>query len=293
MRKQFVTTLEDILLNNSSAVLFLGDIGVYGFKNLFQEIPERIYNIGILEQTTIGLSAGLSMTGLIPFVYTIAPFIVERALEQLKIDFGYQELNGNFISIGASYDYSSLGATHHCPADIQLISSIPNFEIVIPGTSYELNILINQCYNNGHPTYFRLSEYENDIQVDIKFGRGNLIKQGNDATILCFGNMLDKVIKATENLNVNVLYYSTILPFDSNLLIENFNENIIIIEQFYEGSVNHIISPILKNKKCRISNISVPRRFITNYSNKDKIDEILGLDVQSLKTKISTICYDR
>ena len=108
MRKQFVKTVENILNADDKSVLLLGDIGVFGFRNAFKDHPTRTYNIGILEQSTIGLAAGLSKTGLIPFVHTIAPFIVERSLEQLKIDFGYQNLNGNFISVGASYDYSTL-----------------------------------------------------------------------------------------------------------------------------------------------------------------------------------------
>ena len=118
MRKQFTKTLQDILYSNKKTCLLLGDIGVFGFRNELTNLPDRVYNIGILEQSTIGTAAGLAKTGLIPFVHTIAPFLVERSLEQLKVDFGYQCLNGNFISVGASYDYASLGCTHHCPGDI-------------------------------------------------------------------------------------------------------------------------------------------------------------------------------
>ena len=118
MRKQLVKSVSNLLVNDKNTILLLGDIGVFGFRDSFKEYPDRVYNIGILEQSTISLSSGLSSVGLIPIVHTIAPFLVERCLEQLKVDFGYQELNGNFISIGSSYDYSSLGGTHHCPGDI-------------------------------------------------------------------------------------------------------------------------------------------------------------------------------
>ena len=95
-------------------------IAVLSFQ-FYKKYPKRIYNIGILEQSMISMAAGLSNEGLKPIVHTIAPFIVSRAYEQLKIDFGYNKLNGNFVSIGASYDYASLGCTHHCPEDINLM----------------------------------------------------------------------------------------------------------------------------------------------------------------------------
>ena len=189
MRKQFVKTVEKILDENNKSILLLGDIGVFGFRNSLKNYPDRAYNIGILEQSTISLAAGLSKTDLIPIVHTIAPFMVERAYEQLKVDFGYQNLNGNFVSIGSSYDYASLGPTHHCPGDVPILLQIPNMQIIIPGNSKEFDILFNQSYDNCSPTYFRLSEYENLYEVDITFGKANLIKNGKKATIICFGNL--------------------------------------------------------------------------------------------------------
>ena len=108
MRKQLIQTLKSILHTDEQTVLLLGDIGVFGFRDELKNIPSRAYNIGILEQSTISVAVGISKTGLIPFVHTIAPFLVERSFEQLKIDFGYQNLNGNFISVGASYDYAAI-----------------------------------------------------------------------------------------------------------------------------------------------------------------------------------------
>lgn len=286
MRKQFVKTLQDILYSDSRTVLLLGDIGVFGFRNEIKNIPSRAYNIGILEQSTIGLAAGMAKEGLIPFVHTIAPFIVERAFEQLKVDFGYQELNGNFISVGGSYDYAALGCTHHCPADVSLMTSIPNMEIIIPGTASELDSLIKQTYNNGNPTYTRISESQHTETIPVKFGCANMIKQGKTATVLCFGPMLKQVLEATKDMDVTVIYYSTILPFDGKILLDNFNETVIICEPFYEGSVNHLVDFALAGKKYRKFNIGVPRQFLTNYGERSEHDRILGLDSLGIKEKI-------
>lgn len=287
MRKQFVKTVEQILSENNHTVLLLGDIGVFGFRNSFEKYPTRVYNIGILEQSMIGLAAGMSNSKLIPICHTIAPFIVERALEQLKVDFGYQNLNGNFVSVGASYDYSSLGSTHHCPGDVMILSSIPNMEIVVPGTSKEFDSLFKQSYNNGLPTYFRLSEYENETSYEIKFGKGNVIKNsGNDATIICIGNILETVLKATIDMNVTILYYTTINPFDDELLKSHFNENIIICEPFYEGSINYKVTKALEGYKYKLKNIGVPHVFLSNYGKKIQHDENLNLDIEGIKNQI-------
>ena len=289
MRKQLIKTVENVIKNDDRTVLLLGDIGVFGFKDILKNFPKRVYNIGILEQSTIGLSAGLSKINLIPIVHTIAPFMVERALEQLKIDFGYQKLNGNFISIGASYDYASLGSTHHCPADITLLKSIPNFQIIVPGNSREFDILFNSSYDNGYPTYYRLSEYEHTQDLDIEFGKANLIKKGNKATIICVGNMLDSVIEATKNIDVTILYYTTLEPFDYDILLDNFNEKIIIIEQFYEGSLNYDVNIALKSQKHYLYNIGMKRKFLTHYGKKEENDIEIGLDTNSLKKLINKL----
>lgn len=291
MRKQLVNTLSHILKKNKSTTLLLGDIGVFGFREEFKNHPERVYNIGILEQSTIGLAAGMAISNLIPFVHTIAPFLVERGLEQLKIDFGYQGLNGNFITIGSSYDYAGLGPTHHCPGDVQQLLTIPNMEIILPGTSSELDTLMKQTYDDGNPTYYRLSEYENDSNQNVSFGKANIIKKGKKATIICVGNTLKNTLEATKNMDVTILYYTTLSPFDSDTLLENFNENIILIEPYYEGGLNYVINKALEGKMFKITNIGVPHKFLTNYGTKQEHDTHIGLDKKGIEKKIENAIY--
>src|SRR5258708_3697156 len=101
IRQQFVATVESLLQDDSKLMVLLGDIGVFGFRNSFAAYSDRVINIGILEQATVSFAAGLSREGLVPIFHSIAPFVVERAYEQLKNDFCYQQLGGNFVSVGA------------------------------------------------------------------------------------------------------------------------------------------------------------------------------------------------
>jgi transketolase len=222
-------------------------------------------------------------------MHTISPFIVERALEQIKVDFGYQKMNGNFISVGNSYDYAGLGCTHHCPGDVMILESIPNMQIIAPGNAIEFDSLFRETYNNGSPTYFRLSEYEHNLNLDIVFGRANILKKGSKATIICYGNMLKQVYNAVADLDITLLYYTTITPFDEITLRENYNENIIICEPFYEGSTNYYINKALNGLKYSLYNIGVSREFILNYGKKDQIDTLLGLNEDLIKEKINKI----
>ena len=182
MRSTFASVLEKIIDKDYRVVNILGDIGVFSFRKSMEKFPNRVINIGILEQSMIGIAAGLSKQGLIPFVHTIAPFMVERALEQLKIDFGYQELGGNFVSVGASSDYSALGCTHHCPGDISILLTIPGFELFVPGTTMELTQAIESSYANNLPTYYRISEINNSKDLSNLENKGTLVKEGS---VLC------------------------------------------------------------------------------------------------------------
>lgn len=289
MRKQLTITIHELMAKDKNLCVLLGDIGVFGFRKCFEEYPDRTYNIGILEQSMVSMASGFSKAGLIPVIHTISPFIVERALEQIKVDFGYQKMNGNFISVGNSYDYAGLGCTHHCPGDVAVLSSIPNMQIIAPGNASEFDSLFKETYNNGSPTYFRLSEYKHDLNLDIVFGKANILKKGSKATIICYGNMLKQVYNAVQDLDVTLLYYTTITPFDEVTLRENYNENIIVCEPFYEGSTNYYINKSLNGLKYSLHNIGIPREFILNYGKKDQIDTLLGLDENSIKEKINKI----
>jgi transketolase len=290
MRKQFVKTLEDILEQNDKTILLLGDIGVFGFRKALEEHPDRVYNIGILEQSTVGLAAGLAMTGFIPTVHTIAPFLIERSYEQLKLDFCYQKLGGNFISVGGSYDYAALGCTHHCPGDVAILKNLPGMEIVVPGNAHEFDSLFRQAYADGHPTYFRLSERNNIDNFDVKFGKAVIVKKGKLATVVAVGPILNQVLPAVENLDVTVLYYSTVSPFDSEALKQNSESGkILLCEPYYAGALIPNIVSALKGKPLMIESIGVPNEFLNKYGKAEEHDEYIGLTVKNINEKLTDL----
>mgnify|MGYP000433287950 CR=1 FL=1 len=286
MRKQFVETVSKIIEEDESAVLLLGDIGVYGFRDVLTRYPERSYNIGILEQSTISLSAGLSMVGLTPIVHTIAPFIVERSLEQIKVDLCYQNLGVNLVSIGGSYDYAGLGCTHHCPADVSILNEIPNMQIIVPGHPKEFDQLFSQNYNNNSPSYYRLSESSNNKSYKTEFGKNIVLQEMGDVVVIAVGPMLSKVLEAIKDLNITLIYCTTVKPFDFSSIESLLNKKILIIEPYYNGPV---LTNILRENNSLIGNftsIGVPNKFINKYGTKDDIDQMIGLDSASIRKQI-------
>jgi len=288
MRKQFVSTFESLIKKDSKLSLLLCDIGVFGFRNSIAKYPNRVMNIGILEQSTIGVAAGMSRSGLIPVIHTIAPFLVERAFEQIKIDFGYHNIGCNLVSVGASYDYASIGCTHHCPADVALLKNIPGMEILTPGHPSEFDSLFREIYKNGNPSYFRLSEKSNIKSNKVKFGKANLLKKGSKATIIAIGPVLDVTLQAAKDEDVDILYYSTIIPFDSKTLQKSMEKKskIMVIEPFYSGTISNLIIESLEQKSIMIKSIGVPKEFLTNYGLAEEHDNAIGFTTKNISKEL-------
>ena len=286
MRQQFVRTVSNVIENNEKTVLLLGDIGVWGFREILSRFPDRAYNIGILEQSTVGLSSGMSLCGLTPIIHTIAPFLVERALEQIKVDLCYQGLGVNLVSVGGSYDYSALGPTHHCPADIPTLNEIPEIQLIVPGHELEFDSLFNQTYENGSTTYYRLSETSNLESHKVSFGRNLIIRQGRGPVIISVGPSLQAVLEATVDLDPTIIYCTTVKPFDFASLEPFLSQTLIVVEPYYSGS---ILTNILRSNSGvtpRVKSIGVPNEFIAKYGKKEEVDRLIGLDVESLRSQI-------
>ena len=288
MRQQMVRTLTEMLDTDQRVVALLGNISVSLFeKRLFRARPQRLYDVGISEQAMLSMAAGLALEGLIPVVHTIAPFLVERAFEQIKDDFCYQQLGGNFISIGASYDYSTEGMTHQAPGDVQILRSLPGMQIVVPGAAAEFDALFRASYDNGQPTYYRLSERSNAEAQPVTFGQARVVRQGSRATVVAVGPMLAATLAATEGLDVTVLYYTTVAPFDGEALrAQSAHGRIALVEPFYADTLIPDVVDAMGGAPVRVTAIGVPRQLLTHYGTPEQYDESIGLTPAGIRARI-------
>lgn len=158
LRGEFVSTVASIVDQFSDTVLLLGDISVHAFRDTFKRHPGRCYNIGICEQASVSIAAGLAHAGLYPIFHTIDSFMVRRAYEQIRLDFGEQCLPGLFISVGGSADYAKLGATHMCAEGPAMMGLVPGMKIILPQSQPEVCAAIWRSYLNHELAYIRLEE---------------------------------------------------------------------------------------------------------------------------------------
>ena len=289
MRKVFNEIASEIIKSNDKSALILGDIGVYGFREVLSNHPKQVYNIGILEQTMVSISAGLASEGIIPIIHTIAPFMVERALEQIKVDFGYQNLPGNFVSVGASFDYSKLGCTHHCPADINILSNIAGFDLFIPGHHNEFKKQFINHWDSGRINYFRLSENENLDSVNLEFGEIKRIKNGVRGTIIVMGPFLEQTLLGLGDSDFEIHYVNSISSIKQMQIDSIFSSRkVVIIEPYYSGALLIKLITQLGANGCEILQIGIPVEFLQSYGTYQEQLISLNLDPNSLKKRVET-----
>jgi transketolase len=291
MRGRMARVVSDLIETDPDTALILADIGKAQFLDILRRFPERVVNVGIMEQTAVSVAAGFAMEGFHPIVHSIAPFVVERPFEQIKDDLCYQGLGGTLISIGASYDYGTDGMTHHGPADVPILKTLPRMQICVPGTPDEFETLLRQTYNNGAPTYIRTSVQQNESSRTVRFGKLHLEREGRDGVVVAVGPVLDRVLAAVEGLDLTVLYATTVAPFDEQTLrdaVAKAAPDVILIEPYYEGGLVQDISRALRDTPSRIEAIGVPRRVLERYGPPERLDQEVGLTVDGIRTRITS-----
>ena len=182
MRKTFINTLIELARKDKDIVLITPDMGFSVLEPFFEEFPERSINCGIAEQNAVSVASGMALMGKKPYVYTIIPFLVERAFEQVKLDVAYMNTNVKLIGIGAGFTYGASGATHHAIEDISLMRTLPNMTVCCPGDNNEAEQLVKASTKNNKPMYIRIGRHNRGIfnNNTIEVGKASIIEKGKD-----------------------------------------------------------------------------------------------------------------
>jgi transketolase len=288
LRQEFADTMLEVGDRDPRLVVLVGDIS-HGILQPYAKMhPARYYNVGICEPTIVNMAAGLARTGLLPVVHTIAPFIIERSYEQIKLDFGYQQLAVTLISVGGAFDYSQLGCSHHCYTDVSLISHLDRGRVVCPGSPIEFNMLFNATYTNGMINYFRLPEHAHGVSFapeQIEFGKGIRVRAGSDLTIVTMGYHLASALEAATELagrgiDAEILYLHTLKPVDAELIRASVvkTRRVLTVEELsaHDGLFNQVLRAIQGVNDVHTGQIAVTD-FIHGYGSFHELCEKVDL----------------
>ena len=241
------------------------------FKKVF---PDRHINCGIAEANMVCVAAGLATTGLIPFASSFAMFASGRAFEQIRNSIAYPNLN---VKIGATHGGISVGedgASHQCCEDFALMRSIPNMVVISPADHIEAKQAVYAAYAHDGPVYLRFGRLAvpviHDESYKFEIGKGEMLVDGTDVTIIATGLMVAEALQAAETLkeqgvSARVINIATIKPLDTELVIKAAKETgkIVTVEEHsvIGGLGEAVASCVVENYPVKMLRIGVNDEF--------------------------------
>ena len=228
-RESYGNALVELGAEHDNLIVLDADLAAATKTGVFKKAyPDRHIDCGIAECNMMGIAAGLSTTGIVPFASTFAMFAAGRAFEQVRNSIGYPHLN---VKIGATHAGISVGedgATHQCNEDIALMRTIPGMVILNPADDVEAKACVKAAYEYNGPVYLRFGRLAVPVindRPDYKFelGKGVVLREGKDVTIVATGLCVSSALEAAEKLaadgiDAKIINIHTIKPLDEELI---------------------------------------------------------------------------
>ena len=243
-RDSYGNALVELGEKESNLIVLDADLAAATKTGVFKKaFPDRHIDCGIAESNMMGIAAGLSTCGYVPFVSTFAMFAAGRAFEQVRNSIGYPKLN---VKIGATHAGISVGedgATHQCNEDIALMRTIPGMVVINPSDDIEAKAAVKAAYEHQGPVYIRFGRLATPIvneAADYKFelGKGITLQDGKDVTIIATGLEVAYALKAAkileaDGISARVINIHTIKPLDKELVVKAAKETgkIVTVEE--------------------------------------------------------------
>ena len=261
-RESYGNALVALGKEHNNLYVFEADLGGATKTTIFRKaFPDRHIECGIAEANMVGMAAGASTVGIVPFVSSFAMFTAGRAFDQIRNSVGYPHLN---VKIGATHGGISVGqdgATHQCNEDFALMRTIPGMTVICPCDDIEAKAAVKAAYEYNGPVYLRFGRVPVPVindNPDYKFeiGKGVTLKDGTDLTIVVTGILVPEALKAAEMLeeegiHARVINIHTIKPLDEELIIKAAKETgriITVEEHSVIGGLGSAVSDVVCEK---------------------------------------------
>lgn len=231
-RESYGATLVELGAEHPEIVVLDADLAAATKTAMFKKAyPDRHIDCGIAEADMIGIAAGLSTVGFVPFASSFAMFAAGRAYEQVRNSIGYPHLNVKIGATHAGITVGEDGATHQCNEDIALMRTIPGMVVMNPSDDIEARACVRAAYEYEGPVYMRFGRFAVPVINDrpdyhFEIGKGNVLKEGTDLTIVSTGLCVNSALEAAEMLKADgvdaeVINICTIKPLDEELIVKS------------------------------------------------------------------------
>jgi transketolase len=224
-----------------------------------KKYPERFFEMGIAEANMISVAAGLASCGKIPFASSFAVFATGRVYDQIRIDVAYSEANVKIFATHGGISVGKDGASHQMIEDLTLMRVLPNMTVLAPSDATQTRRLVELMATTEGPMYARIGRanapilYRKEDLKDIEIGKGLIVKDGSDASIIACGTMVDQAVDAAEKLShdgvsVRVVDMHTIKPLDERIVMKCVRETnavLTIEEHSIIGGLGGAVSEVL------------------------------------------------
>ena len=299
-RESYGNALAQLGTKHDNLVVLDADLAAATKTGIFKKaFPERHIDCGIAECNMMGIAAGLAATGKVPFASTFAMFAAGRAFEQVRNSIGYPKLN---VKIGATHAGISVGedgATHQCNEDIALMRTIPGMVIINPSDDVEAKAAVIAAYEHQGPVYLRFGRLAVPVVNDgedyqFEIGKGIVLKEGTDVTIVATGLCVSESIEAAKKLEADgisakVINIHTIKPIDEELIIEAAKATgkvVTVEEHSIIGGLGSAVCDVLSAKEpTKVLKIGVNDVY-GESGPAVKLIEKYGLDAQGIYMKV-------
>lgn len=308
MRNAYLEALYELAKNNKQIIALVADIGAIVYDKYREDFPDQFINCGIAEPNMITVAAGLASCGKIPFTYTITPFITMRTYEQIKNDVCLHNANVKIVGVGAGLRYSTLGPTHHAIEDIAIMKTLPNIRIVSPCDPVESKKATFAIAEIRGPIYFRIGTrgepkiYQDDYE--FQFGKGIIMREGKDATIIATGSILNDAIQASdqlkkEGIETGVINIHTIKPIDKEIIIRSARDTGIVVtveEHNIEGGFGESVSSVILenyNQPVNFKRLGIKDCFCSYYGKHQELKSHFGIAKEDIVREVRNLYKQR
>ncbi|MCI4063252.1 transketolase [Micromonospora sp. R77] len=287
MRETFIDTMTGLLAEDPRTAVVLADISAAAFAPAAERHPDRVLNVGIREQLMVGVAGGLALTGLRPVVHSYAPFLVERAYEQIKLDLDHQGVGAVLVGIGGSYDRAEAGRTHLGPADVALLDTLNGWTVHVPGHRDEVPGLLRDAVAGEGSTYLRLSTLSND-RAHPGDGSLRVVRDAGPGAplLVAVGPVLDAALAAVAGVPVTVAYTHRPRPFDAAGLRALAGTEVILVEPYLAGTSARVVAEALADRPHRLLALGVGRAELRRYGSAEDHTRWHGLDAAGIRRSV-------